>query len=107
MNSIKLTKEHKDKLLKMCKILFVEYEFEFITAEDEDGYLIYDHFIFYLKKDYENCESEKSRQNIHWFKFIMFNLIHKLNYHTISVNNSKIIEWNDLQNAKHPVDYLY
>ena len=48
MNSLKLTKEHKNKLLEMCQTLFPKYKFEFITAEDEYGYLIYDHFILYI-----------------------------------------------------------
>jgi len=123
MNPIKLTEEHKTKLLEMCKILFPEYttipndknpKFLTINWFTKQGYFIH------LMDDYDLKENKM----IHWFEFCMTHLIEKLfnsfeeddeefynryinngaSFYGIGVNEIIFVM---LSSQKHPVDYLY
>lgn len=97
MKSIKLTVEHKTKLLEMCKILFPEYnDWKYgsmkIAADDELW-----------------CRDKKNNHfEIHWFEFCSMYLAEK-----ILDNSSGDNETSDLGmftccfHGDHPVDYLY
>lgn len=102
MENIKLTEEHKCKLLEMCNSLFPEYHsWQFgnrkIAADDE--------LWFYDKQDkfYE----------IHWFEFCMIHLANKLfknkminrdSYYNVLYN----IIYQDFESEfNHIIDYLY
>lgn len=130
MNPIKLTEEHKSKLLEMCKELFTEYTYhEFNT--DVEGNWGDDILCLYNPGDIKSI-------NIHWFEFCMthlsrkiFNKLHDFSNHMTAdyeqecsdewdaelmqrcsffvanptrnldkYPNGKIIAW-------HPIDYLY
>lgn len=130
MKNIELTKDHKSKLLEMCKILFPEWTF--ITFQESA--------IMGAGWDYDFnniCFSKKSETlfdieiNIHWFEFCMTHLIvqlskeftkqklsksdytsnqypnwfsQKLSYHLNPFRNEEFEE--DIIFI-HPVDYLY
>jgi len=108
MKSIELTKEHKSKLLEMCKILFPEYttisndknpKFLTISWFTKQGY-----FIHLMDDDL------KENKMVHWFEFCMTHLSKKLKVRPSLLENRA---WSTLEltNSKfrlnHPVDYLY
>lgn len=68
MKSIKLTEEHKEKLLEMCKVLFPEYK-KIDWYIDGDGNDDYDILII---------KDEMPYILIHWFEFCFMRLIHRL-----------------------------
>ena len=90
MKNIKSTKEHEVKLLKMCKKLFLEYEYISIEENDDSE----DIFVHLFTKETidsyieRGCGSRKTQIeniyrweadiNIHWFEFCMTHLIVKL-----------------------------
>lgn len=101
MKSIELTKEHKSKLLEMCKELFPEFnEWRFgkVTAEgnledfynktknlpwqDREKYEQSCDFLW-IEKDfkYEHDDNIERSETwvIHWFEFCMTHLVEKLN----------------------------
>ena len=100
MKPIKLSKEQKIKLLKMCKILFPEYYFQII--QDFIGFSITS-----LKDD--------ERMDIHWFEFCMTHLVDNLSL-TFAKKEGEddkclkeefLFELNDIKTSVHPIDYLY
>lgn len=115
MDSIKLTEEHKSKLLKMCKKLFPEY---LLIDIHKNGLLVL----------WEELPPSRKWFEIHWFEFCMTHLAEKvLNPKKPARNQKEIfcnffwetnINWYYQQNgslpvisfetgAKHPIDYLY
>jgi hypothetical protein len=99
MKSTELTKEHKTKLLEMCKVLFPEYlNIQFRPID-------------YLQF------SGKHNFHIHWFEFCIIYIFPKLNQwfnaHQLSeflyqtIGHSKGIKPNEMNSFPHPVDYLY
>jgi len=102
MKSIKLTEEHKEKLLEMCKVLFPKYtfiEWNLLGKKAWDaGYLKY-------YKD-----SDKYASFIHWFEFCSIHLCEKI----LKPNINKMeFFWETnfyatlSKEHKHPIDYLY
>jgi hypothetical protein len=112
MKSIELTKDHKSKLLEMCKVLFPEYEFDYEPELYGRGIgQNIDCLSIYGKNVYEN---------IHWFEFCMthlcvkiYNLIDKYNNDLfINMFHGSILSFTHFKEsgdfvAIHPVDYLY
>ena len=119
MESIKLTEEHKSKLLEMCKALFPEYleilwdstntDNPIFTDDDEDlkykcRWSIDNNLIHFLEKESWDDE-ENYLIEIHWFEFCMTHLADKIlknNYFKIGAFSSIV-----LFKKNHPVDYLY
>ena len=120
MNSVEINQEQKDKLLKMCKILFPKYIF--INFQE--------YAIMELGWDYDFnnlCFSTKSNKifdielNIHWFEFCMTHLINELAWKNIKTDiladcefeTARIKYLNELfkdrpnKGQYHPIDYLY
>jgi len=91
MKPLKLTEQHKEKLLEMCKVLFPEYE---ITIHGSNIYI-------------------NITEHIHWFEFCYTELAYKI-FSNKELNFSKkadhlnkfyteiLISWKN-----HPIDYLY
>lgn len=121
MKSIILTKEHKTKLLEMCKELFPKYNrfIGFYKTEDET---------FYKEKIYKfnllHLIGDKDIQIIHWFEFCMTHLAEKIiavyitnkdgdkiYKRTLNDDLSKFylesLNFSRGYNKQHPVDYLY
>ena len=106
MKSIKLTKEHKSKLLEMCKVLFPEYKSIVFSKdheqfeEGEDNNIL----LFFSGK-------AEIAPSIHWFEFCMTYLVNKV-FHD-SMKHDYIKEEHDslitglLRNDLHPIDYIY
>jgi hypothetical protein len=99
MDSIKLTKEQKEKLLEMCNVLFPEYNEIVLTKHNT------------LRFGYKetNVKTWIGNMSIHWFEFCVTNLttkifnILKLYLKTdIASYRGRIIQYEE-----HPVDYLY
>lgn len=97
MKAIELTKEHKVKLLEMCKKLFKDY------------YIIqlYDNKLTLVKKGKKGFPDESCV--ICWFEFCFTKL-----YNALSLLNSSISQdyldnlWCiTMKYKEHPVDYLY
>jgi hypothetical protein len=113
MNSIKLTEEHKSKLLEMCKALFPKYKIWDLKLNGEyRNYLIAS---FEEENDYiPNCDLY-----IHWFEFCMTYLpvelyryaMHKCNINPadalkiITINLTQFVDFGRYE--INPVDYLY
>lgn len=69
MECIKLTEEHKKKLLEMCKVLFPQYdEYTFWNAN----------FIGMYHYDEYGEESPYDNISIHWFEFVLTHLCQKM-----------------------------
>ena len=100
MKSIELTKDHKSKLLEMCKELFPEYV---IYPADNDGFIEGEQWV----GDQNMGEDRPVNEfNIHWFEFCMTELRYKLN----EVQNKKYYRIEDVYQETtniHSVDYLY
>lgn len=105
MKNIKLTEDHKSKLLEMCKVLFLEYpEIRF----KENHILLYNKDTFnniknQLGKEFENIllQDYECDIKIHWFEFCMTHLARML-----MCKNTKHMQ-QLFMGLKHPVDYLY
>lgn len=97
MKNIELTKDHKSKLLKMCKELFPEYCWK-NSFEFGDNILVY-------------CTSEGC-ESIHWFEFCWTLLNKILESNLLPIKSCEIIKefglicFNKFESL-HPVDYLY
>jgi hypothetical protein len=96
MTEIKLTEEHKSKLLEMCNKLFPEYDFTLDKWKQC--------FVTLGLKSKVAYDS-----HIHWFEFCMTHLYTKLivdkyNYYSISdaMSNGYTMIYD-----QHPIDYLY
>lgn len=72
MEAIKLTEDHRSKLLEMCKTLFPEYDFGFDNDFSEEGIL--DYSIISEHKD----KLSREWKFIHWFEFCMIYLAKKV-----------------------------
>jgi hypothetical protein len=94
MKPIELTKEHKTKLLEMCKQLFPELIA--ITIEP-NGYI--------NAADGEDTYSDL----IHWFEFCITHLTTKLYNisHLKDESSIKQLRGYICQEVDHPIDYLY
>lgn len=121
MQSIKLTKKHKEKLLEMCNFLFPEYKKIVLTSHNT--------LRFGYKKDI--TKTWIGNMSIHWFEFCMVYLVSKIQdnlpesavyrnqpeYVGNIFNWAKGNKWTMYTefffnypkniNKKHPVDYLY
>jgi hypothetical protein len=114
MKSIELTKEHKTKLLEMCKALFPEM---FVPTIQDNGYINYS----------ETGKTIDYDDRIHWFEFCMTHLANKIintywkchlnekhyktnlfeelsDFYLSTINCDKNIK---LKQQIHPIDYLY
>ena len=126
MKSIELTKDHKSKLLEMCKELFPEYV---IYSADNDGFIEGEQWV----GDQNMGEDRPVNEfNIHWFEFCMTYLQNKLfcelndfsGHLTADYSEECGEQWNNelmmrtsfffhnpTRNEKnhpwHPIDYLY
>ena len=125
MTSIKLTENHKSKLLEMCKELFPEYV---IYPADNDGFIEGEQWV----GDQNMGEDRPVNEfNIHWFEFCMTHLIVKLSKEftkqklsEADYTDNQYPNWfsekvsyhlNPFRNEEfeedilfiHPVDYLY
>lgn len=118
MEPLKLTINHRNKLLEMCSILFpnMNWNIENIRAhylEESDQY------IDDILKGYYHEKSEMDETAdiiIHWFEFCM-EICQKLAY-TFPINHCAIQTnfnyvcvhykfWNENNSKIHPIDYLY
>lgn len=94
LESIKLTEEHKSKLLEMCKVLFPEY-----TCWGFSGYMA--KAVQFKEVDKDNWEA------IQWFEFCMTHLATKLD----SLRNREYLIHGpcfvNAMHSNHPVNYLY
>ena len=113
MNSIKLTEEHKSKLLEMCKVLFpnIKWQHYDIANSLESK--------FYPELWVVQNNSEMYPVYIHWFEFCMTYLpvelyryaIHKCNINPadalkiITINLTQFVDFGRYE--INPVDYLY
>lgn len=104
MNSIKLTKEQKDKLLEMCKELFPEYK----TIQIFDGSCDY-----CLENTIKLSKEDNPIHNdwllIPWFEFCLTHLFTKLivkQYGYMSISDAMSNGYYIIHN-QNPVDYLY
>ena len=130
MKSIELTEEQKEKLLKMCKVLFPEISNgggfylenhlckpgEYENSIDELSEAKTNFVSFYNFSNHKNDEKklsskeyfEKYFNSIHWFEFCMTilatNLYNQNNRDEIS--SIELYRGNIIQNY-HPIDYLY
>lgn len=108
MKAIELTKEHKSKLLEMCKVLFPKYEWVFHHHDKGNPDTNKPHnflpgFIFGFEKYEDGTTSENYHDVdifIHWFEFCMIYLLDKLSY------TPDILLNQELKN-KHLIDCLY
>lgn len=108
MKALELTKEHKSKLLEMCKVLFPEYttisnnknpKFLTISWFVKQGY-----FIHLMDDDL------KENRMIHWFEFCMTHLAEKMYNRFYSLEVCEDIRNEQLYDCfinNHPIDYLY
>lgn len=83
MKPIKLTEQHKVKLLEICNKLFPEYNIHWESFEENN-----------LDSDYMNFLSlykvgNKTQESIHWFEFCMTHLAEKI-FNLKDLNNEKI-----------------
>lgn len=105
MKDVPLTKEHKSKLIEMCKAFFTEYN-EISFGNPPFG--VSDDIIFYKGSesypDYPYFDS-----SINWFQFLLIYLLPKLDvretmFVTLSIHQVKPYSGCDFS---HPIDYLY
>lgn len=100
MKQIELTLKHREKLLEMCKELFPETELSFESDLAEDGMIDI------------NISKPNNLELIHWFQFLMCELIPKFKTFGINIDYwlmtlpSTHIQWNGTK-VNHPVDYIY
>lgn len=124
MKLIKLTENHKSKLLEMCKILFPEYEHiqirnyysmsDYVFQIDKpDGSENngFDAIEFLTEKgyQYEIEDYDGKGYSIHWFEFCMTHLAEKILDNScgdISTSELGYFSCGPIKEI-HPVDYLY
>lgn len=113
MKSIELTKDHRSKLLEMCKELFPELNLEIYYDDDiadnweeaiENNSCGNDAQVGYLISNWH----KPNAKIIHWFEFCMTYLKDKilgvLKYHKTEEFLMRILFQCE---APHPIDYLY
>ena len=98
MKNIKLTEEHKVKLLEMCERLFSEHKNVYLN--DDDGFV--ENRIKISDNHY------KTTITMHWFEFCVNHLSKKI----FTINNKVMCGYDYFINntrftKKHLVDYLY
>ncbi len=95
MKNIELTKEHKSKLLEMCRTLFPEYDFGLDKWKQP--------FVSLGLKTKDLYE-----EHIHWFEFCICWLATSI-YNKRKINHFSILEYRGFlcQSVDHPVDFLY
>lgn len=135
MNSIELTKEHRSKLLKMCKALFPEFKFKLLDFQHPLSNTGNENL---NSDDIYNVLLDKNGTTVHWFEFCITHLSTKIfnkltdfsNHMTADYEQEASYEWDaELMQrcsffianptrmidkypdgkvvAWHPVDYLY
>lgn len=97
MTAITLTKEHKSKLLEMCKELFPEWKSHSLITNEQ-----------YISDDTGNFSESDETFKIHWFEFCVNHLSKKV----FTIENKIMAGYeyfiNNIRYTKqHPVDYLY
>ncbi len=114
MKQIELTLENREKLLEMCKVLFLEYGDvqllkSYCATEFDDTGSPY--LRWYLPFTHEGKNTTKLFE-IHWFQFLMCELIPKFKKLGINIDYwlmtlpSTHIQWIGT-NVNHPIDYVY
>jgi len=107
MKPIKLTEEHKSKLLEMCKELFPEDVFSFNNDCAEDG-MIDRNFAGNNVKPVKRLHWNDEGSHFHWFELCLTYLFEKI---FVSPNGyesvNDYIGMNSVYTIGHPVDYLY
>ena len=106
MKALNLTKKQRSRLLKMCKVLFSKFYWKKVYEGDDIKNQAY------LTKScnfYFNVEEEKEEIKIHWFQFCMLHLASKIAFlkEESRLDIIKAIEYYQLNDNTHPVDYLY
>lgn len=106
MKSIELTKNHKSKLLEMCKILFPELTDLEIRNSMEDFCFKFEHICIEYGRRNDNLVI------IHWFEFCVTKLAPKILCQNKSIISSSYSKKYFLQNKiinsnEHIVNYLY
>ena len=118
MKNIELTKEHKSKLLEMCKILFPEYPNLEVRNSMEDFCMEQEDCFIELQESGLNSRKDTI---IHWFEFCMTHLCDKISTKLTNemctgmpqyYDESEKLDWNSqslisMLKEYHPVDYLY
>ena len=112
MKSIKLIDSQKSKLLKMCKVLFPKYTFEFAKSNTTDSFKL---LFSYNTEEYLTFHESEEPYNgiIHWFEFCT-----KIGYEIFSKKENwynseefktfmRIMCMQDKTKLSHPIDYLY
>ncbi len=133
MKSLKLTEEHKSKLLEMCKVLFPEYnnvkvkctfQGKINTVSKNIYFDQSTNIMFFPKKEMGDVDPYITYDKIHWFEFCMTHLITKIfesfeeddeSFYNRYINNgasfygvgTKEMIFGMLESKKHLVDYLY
>ena len=117
MESIKLTKEHKSKLLEMCTKLFPKNKLDSLQFGTLKFLINY-----YEKKDPNNSKITFGGWDkiieIHWFEFCMTWLSHKIifnpnnklsacNHNHAGLLESTMSIFYGEKHGIHPIDYLY
>ena len=103
MKQIELTKEHKSKLLEMCKVLFPEYKYW--NLHDGTCDLCTENTLDFHKDEKPGWNSW---YRINWFEFCMTYLQDKIKQLNGFENNPDCdIELISCWYESHPVDYLY
>lgn len=101
MTPLELTKDHKSKLLEMCRALFPEYLW--VTYPFNDNI---DQFAIPNK----TLKDTNFLTTYHWFEFCMTHLAYKtLNknkYEMLVLNTTFGIEINNSEKY-HPIDFIY
>lgn len=119
MKQIELTKDHKSKLLEMCKELFPKYTI--IPDNPNPNFLTISWFTnlgYFI-----NLMNDETKENtlIHWFEFVMTHLCDKIASNLTNemctgmpqyYNKSEKLDWNSqslisMLKECHPIDYLY
>lgn len=94
MNAIQLTREHREKLLEMCKELFPEYE---------NIHMFINGWEYSRDMDYIAFDNLSDYVEIHWYEFCMTYLVNKMGKSTAALY--RVLE--EEEAGTHPIDYLY
>jgi hypothetical protein len=95
MKNIELTKDHKCKLLEMCKVLFPEIDWKWWTIEGPNGEV--------EELELLECSTIEQFLTIHWFEFCMTHLAKKL----LNPNDLIYYQTTGYFLYEHPIDYFY
>ena len=121
MESIKLTKKQKNKLLEMCKALFPLDYFSFNNDQEEDGIIDRNFASNYMPKSMKRLYWDDEGSHFHWFEFCMTHLVNVIfypNMTNINRNTRDKVKYFFFQSFinsteggtagyEHPIDYLY